>query len=163
MRALLAILLLFTTLLATSSAPAQSFGAMIHAVDENGQYRFEPPEAIVPPGSTIIVMAVGQEPHALKAVDGSFDTGPLDPTSEDGFQAQFQAPTPLGEYAFFCPYHSSPTGTAMNGKLIVREAAAASPTPSPTPTAATKDTPAGAVVGALVALGAAATVLSRRA
>lgn len=133
---------------------------MIHAVDENAQYRFEPSEATVAPGSTIIVMAVGQEPHALKAVDGSFDTGPLDPTSPENYQAQFQAPATPGEYPFFCPYHSSPTGTAMNGKLIVQEAAAASPTPTPTPSP-TKDTP-NLAFGALFALGAAALVLTRR-
>lgn len=158
-------LLLLALLPFTLGATAQPFGEMIHAVDEAGTYRFEPATATVAPGSRIVVMAVGQEPHALRAVDGSFDTGPLDPTDESKFSTEFLAPTTPGDYPFYCPYHAdaaTPTGDGMTGKLVVvAQSATPGGTPTMTPAATPKTTPAPAL-GALVALAGVALLLARR-
>lgn len=149
-------------LLVLPGAFAQGPEIMIHAVDQQGTRAFLPAETTVAPGEPVAVMAYGNEIHALRAVDGSFQTGALNPNDET-FETTFQAPPEPGRYPFYCPYHadaSTPPGTGMTGVLVVESVAApASPT-SPPP--GRNETPALPLAGALGAFVLAGLAFARR-
>lgn len=73
-----------------------------------------------PSGTTITVSNDGQLPHTLTAVDGSFDTGMVNP----GSSAEMTIDEP-GVYQVFCSLHGTAQGEGMAGVLVVGE-----PTPA---------------------------------
>lgn len=130
---------------------------MIHAVDQDAVYKFIPARLEVPAGSTVVVMALGVEPHNLKPVAGEDWVRRIDPDQ----QTTFVAPTTPGEYPYFCKFHAVAATTpeeGMAGVLVVTGASA--PTPSPTPTAKA-DSPGFALVGILAAAAVAIVVWRR--
>lgn len=70
-----------------------------------------------PSDSTITVTNVGLMPHSVTAVDGSFDTGLLDP----GATAEISVGE-TGIYRMFCSLHGTASGEGMAGLLVVGEA-----------------------------------------
>jgi len=62
----------------------------------------------VPVGTTIIVTNADAATHTFTAVDGSFDSGAL--ARDDTFEFTF---TEAGEFAYFCNFHPSMTGTIV--------------------------------------------------
>lgn len=69
-----------------------------------------------PSGSPITVSNDGVLPHTLTAVDGSFDTGFLDP----GATAELTIDEP-GVYQVFCSLHGTVQGEGMAGVLVIGE------------------------------------------
>lgn len=67
-----------------------------------------------PAGTVLTVRNRGQLPHTYTAVDGSFDTGLLDP----GAVAELED-LPAGVHAVRCTLHSSVDGDGMAGLLVV--------------------------------------------
>jgi plastocyanin len=74
-----------------------------------------------PSDTTITVSNDGQLPHTLTAVDGSFDTGNVDP----GSSAELTVDEP-GIYRVFCSLHGTADGQGMAGVVVVGEATPAS-------------------------------------
>lgn len=70
-----------------------------------------------PDGATITVGNDGVLPHTLTAVDGSFDTGNVDP----GDSALLTIDEP-GVYRVFCALHGTAQGDGMAGVLVVGDA-----------------------------------------
>lgn len=70
-----------------------------------------------PSDTTITVTNVGGLPHTLTAVDGSFDTGNVDP----GGTAELSFAEP-GIYRVFCAFHGTTAGEGMAGVVVVGEA-----------------------------------------
>lgn len=71
-----------------------------------------------PSGSTIEVSNDGQMPHTFTAVDGSFDSGEMQPG--ETFELTVDEP---GMYRVFCSLHGTADGQGMAGVLVVGEAA----------------------------------------
>lgn len=97
-------------------------------------------------GTTITVDNGGELPHTLTAVDGSFDTGSVEP----GSAAEIVVDEP-GIYRVFCSLHGTAQGEGMAGVLIVGEAAPPA-VAAPTDTSAISEAVAsetGAVLNAL--------------
>ena len=86
---------------------------------------FEPVTVEVEVGSSVDWKQVGDQPHSVTAVDGSFDSspdcGPLDSDMclgrGDVFTHVFET---AGEFAYYCRVHGLPDGTGMFGTVIVR-------------------------------------------
>jgi plastocyanin len=70
-----------------------------------------------PSDTTITVTNDGVMPHTLTAVDGSFDTGNVDP----GGTAELTIAEP-GIYRVFCSWHGTAAGEGMAGVVVVGEA-----------------------------------------
>lgn len=69
------------------------------------------------PSDTIVTISNdGGLPHTLTAVDGSFDTGLVEPGSSA--ELSFDEP---GIYRFFCTLHGTAAGEGMAGVLVVGE------------------------------------------
>ena len=62
----------------------------------------------VPVGTTVVVVNTDAVPHTWTAEDGTFDSGALG--EGDTFEFTF---TEAGEYAYFCNFHPSMTGTIV--------------------------------------------------
>jgi plastocyanin len=78
---------------------------------------------IMATGRSLTVVNEGAVAHTYTAMDGSFDTGNLDP----GETARITAPRD-GIFPVFCSLHSSKQGEGMAGALVVgREPVAAEP------------------------------------
>ena len=71
---------------------------------------------VVPPGTALTVRNSGQLPHTYTAVDGSFDTGRLQP----GESAELTDLAP-GAWPVRCTLHSSVDGGGMTGMLVVAD------------------------------------------
>ena len=67
-------------------------------------------------GTTVTVVNEGVLPHTLTAVDGSFDTGILEPGESATIEVGEEGIVP-----FYCTLHSSPAGEGMAGMLLVGE------------------------------------------
>ena len=95
-----------------SLCPAYSSGTTISVLDSC----FNGIAHSAPLGQTLTVSNAGELPHNLTAVDGSFDTGQLQPgqTAELAFDE-------AGIYKIFCTLHGSVDGSGMAGLLIVGE------------------------------------------
>jgi len=86
---------------------------------------FKPVTLKVEVGSSVHWKQVGDQPHSVTAVDGSFDSspdcGPLDSDmclgEGDTFDHVFET---AGEFAYYCRVHGLPDGTGMFGTVIVR-------------------------------------------
>jgi plastocyanin len=62
----------------------------------------------VPIGTTVVVTNTDATPHTWTAEDGTFDSGAISP--DDTFEFTF---TTAGEFAYFCNFHPSMTGTIV--------------------------------------------------
>ena len=95
-----------------SVCPAYSSGTTISVLDSC----FNGIAHSAPLGQTLTVSNDGEIPHTLTAVDGTFDTGQLQPgqTAELAFDQ-------AGIYKVFCTLHGSVDGSGMAGLLIVGE------------------------------------------
>jgi hypothetical protein len=77
---------------------------------------FEGVAHFVRPDSTLVVYNEGSAQHSLTAVDGSFDTGLLEP----GASAEIEV-GPEGIVQLYCTLHGTAQGQGMAGVLIVGE------------------------------------------
>jgi plastocyanin len=59
-------------------------------------------------GTTVVVTNADPATHTFTAVDGTFDSGAL--SMDDTFEFTF---TEAGEFAYFCNFHPSMTGTIV--------------------------------------------------
>lgn len=166
-------LLLITTLLAMS-APALAGGGgngVATACDgfaEGGHVAlndncFDGTAHFVEPASTFIVANMGRVPHSYTAVDGTFDSGTVQP----GDRTQLSVSEP-GIYRVLCTLHAAEDGSGMTGVLVVGEpftaqaasegAGMASSGTAPAGTASAGSAGAGwvplAIVGVLIAVSA---------
>lgn len=128
-------------------------------------YHFAPLRLEVAPGESVTVANADDEPHAMRDVGGAVV---LLPIVEAHANASFSAPTTPGEYAYYCPFHTSAQNDTsdpqfMRGVLVVKGAApsatATQETPSPTPTR----TPSAALPALALAVAAALALRRRRA
>jgi plastocyanin len=85
------------------------------------RWGYAPATRKIAPGTWVSWSNNGQDPHTVTAVDGSFDSGNLDPS--EGFSWYFDQP---GTFAYVCSWHSW-----MTGKIIVGDGVAPTPTPDP--------------------------------
>jgi len=60
----------------------------------------------IPVGTTVVVTNSDPTPHTFTAEDGTFDSGSL--AAGETFEFTFDTP---GEFAYFCNFHPSMTGT----------------------------------------------------
>lgn len=85
---------------------------------------FRPAEVTIASGTTIRWRQIGDQPHSVSAVDGSFesspDCGPIDSDKclgeGDTFRATFDE---VGTFDYYCRVHGLPDGTGMFGTVIV--------------------------------------------
>ena len=73
-------------------------------------YFFDPADAAVEPGTSIVWVNQGQEPHTVTADDGSFDSGVLNPG--DSFMVTFLG---SGTLTYHCEIHPSMVGSVTVG------------------------------------------------
>ena len=86
---------------------------------------FRPVTLNVKVGSTVDWEQIGDQPHSVTAVDGSFDSspdcGPIDSDKclgeGDAFSFTFDKP---GEFDYYCRVHGLPDGTGMFGTVVVK-------------------------------------------
>ena len=95
------------------SAPAAAIGnqvsiSIVDAPRPQTQWGYAPPSRSVAPGTWVTWSNAGQDAHTVTAVDGSFDSGNLDPS--EGFSWYFDQP---GTYAYMCSLHPWMTGTIV--------------------------------------------------
>jgi plastocyanin len=106
-------------------------------VDVGPALAFSPSTVTVLPGETVIWTFQGT-PHSTtsNATSGPevWDSTIVVVTGQT-FSHTFTTP---GTYPYYCKVHSSPTGTTMNGVVIV---APATPTPTPSPAVTSTSTP----------------------
>ena len=72
-------------------------------------FAFNPPNIVVPPGTTVTWVNADRAPHTVTATDpaGAFDSGTLQPGQS--FSVTFTQPGTT--YAYYCAIHPSMTGT----------------------------------------------------
>lgn len=75
---------------------------------------FDPVTAPVVPGTELTVVNEGEQPHTLTAVDGSFDTGTLQPGETATVTVEGEGLTPI-----YCTLHASKEGDGMAGTLVL--------------------------------------------
>ena len=80
-------------------------------------FYFEPANAAVQPGDTIVWINEGVHPHTVTADDGSFDSGTLQPGQ--AFSWTFRAP---GTVSYYCTIHPF-----MRGSVSVGQSSAGQP------------------------------------
>src|SRR5215203_7241268 len=73
-------------------------------------FYFEPANAAIQPGDTIMWVNEGNTPHTVTADDGSFDSGTLYP----GESFMFTFPE-TGTFSYHCEIHPSMTGSVSVG------------------------------------------------
>lgn len=76
---------------------------------------FAPVSATAPAGSTVTIRNDGQQPHTYTAVDGSFDTGVLQP----GGSTTIELPQAAGTLPAYCTLHADPAGNGMAGTITL--------------------------------------------
>jgi plastocyanin len=94
------------------AALAQDSQATISAQDDE----FDPVEAHVTPGTTIVWSMDGANQHTVTADDGAFDSGLLDP----GKTFSITVTTP-GQIQYYCTEHGGPGGQGMAGLIVVTD------------------------------------------
>jgi plastocyanin len=75
------------------------------------KWGFAPGTREVAPGTWVTWSNNGQDAHTVTAVDGTFDSGNLDPS--EGFSWYFDQP---GTYVYVCAWHAW-----MTGQIVVEE------------------------------------------
>jgi plastocyanin len=106
--------LVLTTLLMSSGvgraqevAPDVSI-AIVDAPRVQEKWGYAPKTRTVEPGTWVTWSNDGQEAHTVTALDGSFDSGDLDPS--EGFSWYFDQP---GRYPYTCAEHAWMSGTIV--------------------------------------------------
>jgi len=79
---------------------------------------FDPPDAAVTPGTTLVWINQGNAPHTVTADDGSFDSGRLNPG--DSFSVTFSG---SGTLWYHCEIHPSMVGSVTVGDASTSDAA----------------------------------------
>ena len=110
-------------LLSASSAFATGDMTSVNIVEPKleSKWGYAPGTQRVQPGTWITWSNAGQDPHTVTAVDGSFDSGNLDPS--EGFSWFFADP---GTFPYVCTLHPW-----MTGKVIVGDGIAVDAPPPP--------------------------------
>lgn len=73
------------------------------------KWGYAPATRVVPPGTWVTWSNNGEDAHTVTALDGSFDSGNLDPS--EGFSWYFDQP---GTYPYLCSWHPW-----MLGRVVV--------------------------------------------
>jgi plastocyanin len=100
-------------LLGTTSALAVGPTSSISIVDAprpQPKWGYAPTIQKIEPGTWVTWSNSGEDSHTVTAVDGSFDSGNLDPS--EGFSWYFDQP---GTFTYVCALHSWMTGTIVVG------------------------------------------------
>jgi plastocyanin len=118
--ALGALVLLLSTAPGVGAADLVSI-SIVDAPRPQPKWGFAPGTRRIPPGSWVTWSNDGQDAHTVTAMDGSFDSGNLDPS--EGFSWFFDQP---GTFEYVCALH-----TWMTGKIIVGNGIAPAPPPPP--------------------------------
>lgn len=95
-----------------STARAEAAPAEISAIDN----LFSSPVVRIEPGATVSWSVDGRAPHTVRADDGSWDSGDLQPGAT--FERTFDE---TGAFPYFCAYHGAP-GRGMAGVVLVGDA-----------------------------------------
>ena len=111
--------LLLTSVLPSSAAPMASIN-IVDAPRPLPKWGYAPGTRKVDIGTWVTWSNAGQDPHTVTALDGSFDSGNLDPS--DGFSWFFGD---AGTFAYVCSLHPW-----MTGKIIVGDGKTAAPGPA---------------------------------
>jgi plastocyanin len=117
--ALMAAMLLFAS---SSSAFAIGDPISINIVDAprpQPKWGYAPANRTIAPGTWVTWSNDGEDAHTVTAVDGSFDSGNLDPS--EGFSWFFDQP---GTFTYVCSLH-----TWMTGKIVVGDGVPPPPPP----------------------------------
>jgi plastocyanin len=80
---------------------------------------FEPTDAVVEPGTTLMWINHGQEQHTVTADDGQFDSGVLNPG--DSFLTTVEG---SGKLTYHCTLHPEMTGSITVGNSVAEGDAA---------------------------------------
>lgn len=110
---------------ATTEAPAGGGGGKQRVSAKVIDTDFRPVTLNVKVGSTVDWTQIGDQPHSVSAVDGSFDSspdcGPIESEKclgeGDTFSFTFEKP---GEFDYYCRVHGLPDGTGMFGTIVVK-------------------------------------------
>jgi len=125
--AVVAVVLVLSTTNAVAAADLASI-SIVDAPRPQPKWGFAPATRTIQPGSWVIWSNDGQDAHSVTAVDGSFDSGNLDPS--EGFSWFFDQ---AGTFEYVCALHPW-----MTGKIIVGNGVAPAQPPSdPPPTDST--------------------------
>jgi plastocyanin len=76
-----------------------------------GDYFFDPADAAVEPGDSIVFVNEGAEAHTVTADDGQFDSGPLNPG--ESFEVSFEG---SGTVTYHCQIHPEMVGSVAVGE-----------------------------------------------
>ena len=87
--------------------------AIVDAPRPPAQWGYAPVTPRVAAGTWVTWSNNGQDEHTVTAVDGSFDSGTLDPS--EGFAWYFAQP---GRFAYVCALHPWMTGTVVVGDAL---------------------------------------------
>jgi plastocyanin len=103
-------------ILTSGVGSAQTLGpsvsiSIIDAPRAQPKWGYAPTTRKIAPGTWVTWSNDGEETHTVTAIDGSFDSGDLNPS--DGFSWYFDQP---GTYQYTCAQHSW-----MNGTVVVGE------------------------------------------
>ncbi|MDQ6674088.1 MAG: cupredoxin domain-containing protein [Chloroflexota bacterium] len=112
-------------LLSTPGVSAAGDMSSVNIVEPRLQAKwgFAPATVKIQPGSWITWSNAGQDPHTVTALDGSFDSGNLDPS--EGYSWFF---ADAGTFTYTCVLHPW-----MQGTVIVAPSAPTPPTADPVP------------------------------
>jgi plastocyanin len=98
--------------------------AIVDAPRPQTKWGYAPGTRTVAPGTWVTWSNDGQDAHTVTALDGSFDSGDLDPS--EGFSWYFDQP---GTFTYLCALHPW-----MTGKIVVGDGIpVATPEPDPDP------------------------------
>ena len=100
-------------------APTVSI-SIIDAPRAQPKWGYAPANRKISPGTWVTWSNDGQDAHTVTAVDGSFDSGNLDPS--EGFSWYFDQP---GTFTYLCALHPW-----MTGKIVVGDGVAVDPPPA---------------------------------
>jgi plastocyanin len=107
---LVLMLLLAASAVGTAAAIDMVSVDIVDAPRPQPKWGFAPGVRRIEPGTWVTWSNSGQDPHTVTALEGSFDSGNLDPS--EGFSWFFDQP---GTYAYVCALHPW-----MKGKIVVQ-------------------------------------------
>jgi plastocyanin len=117
---LMAVVLVLSTTANVAAADPTSI-TIVDAPRPQPKWGFAPGTRKIEPGTWVTWSNVGQDAHTVTAVDGSFDSGDLDPS--EGYSWYFDQP---GTFAYLCALHPW-----MKGQIVVGNGIAPAPPDSP--------------------------------
>jgi plastocyanin len=123
---LMAMVLMLSTTVSVAAADPTSI-TIVDAPRPQAKWGFAPAARTIQPGTWVTWSNGGQDAHTVTAVDGSFDSGDLDPS--EGYSWYFDQP---GTFAYLCALHPW-----MTGQIIVGDGIAPAAPPDPAPTDST--------------------------